>query len=183
MTNIVNWDYYHENLKHEYLFQPFGLFISKFQFLWTKIIQQKGFETYQERFSCILTRIGLYFMPTFVDKSISHSSEFDEIIHTFSEQLVNLGINWASLFIYFIIFMALACTNCFGIILFPKGWKETKKIYPQFSEGMQSNQRNGSSSDLNQLLDEENEMLPVLNDYFQRDDSNPLVGPNLADIS
>ncbi|CAI2377788.1 unnamed protein product [Moneuplotes crassus] len=52
----------------------------------TKIIHDKGKDAFDAKSRCIRMRIGQFFMPTFKGNDTSDCSEFDEIIHSFSEQ-------------------------------------------------------------------------------------------------
>ncbi|CAI2378443.1 unnamed protein product [Moneuplotes crassus] len=67
----------------------FTVYIKKEFGIITKIIEDKGLEIFTQNSDCIRMRIGQYYMQTFVGGNTSECSEFDQIIHSFSEQKVD----------------------------------------------------------------------------------------------
>ncbi|CAI2378126.1 unnamed protein product [Moneuplotes crassus] len=57
----------------------------------TKIIHGKGKDAFDDKSQCIRMRVGQFFMPTFKGNDTSNCTEFDEIIHSFSEQSEDFG--------------------------------------------------------------------------------------------
>ncbi|CAI2375456.1 unnamed protein product [Moneuplotes crassus] len=135
---ITELEYGYQALNYAYLKKEFGII--------TKIINVKGLETYQEKSHCIRMRIGQHFMPTFKGNDTSHCSEFDEIIHSFSERPVDPPIDWSPLFINLMIFAALIVAIYAGCKFVLKEWKKTEKLYAHRQGRMHLNQRNRRSS-------------------------------------
>ncbi|CAI2376415.1 unnamed protein product [Moneuplotes crassus] len=148
----------------------------------TKIIEDKGFETFTQNSTCIRMRIGKYFMPTFEGNDTSDCSEIDGIIRNFSEQPVDPRIDCLLFFRTLIVFIALVCANYFCFPLLSEEWEKSKILYSQPLVEMLSDRRNASSSNFSQLSEEENQIISESNSFsYEEEDS--LVGPNPADIS
>ncbi|CAI2375188.1 unnamed protein product [Moneuplotes crassus] len=119
-----------------------------------KIIQNESFDTYQERSDCIRMRIGQYFMPTFIGNDTSDCSKFDEIIKSFSEQPVDLGESWHSLFIRLTILKALVGGNYICYTLALQEWRRYHTLRDISSSQNSNEQFKTPSPSLNQRYEE-----------------------------
>ncbi|CAI2372896.1 unnamed protein product [Moneuplotes crassus] len=135
-------EYGYQELVGKYIKKEFGVF--------NKIIATEGINNLRKKSDCIRMRIGQYFMPTFVGNDTSNCSKYDEIIHSFSDQPVDPGIDWTSLCVKLTITLALAFLNylCFKLIL--QEWEKTQELYQLQFNGIPLSQiEKGALSDEN----------------------------------
>ncbi|CAI2376168.1 unnamed protein product [Moneuplotes crassus] len=125
---ITELDYWYKEFIAKYAKKELGVI--------NKIIATEGLAIYIEKSDCIRMRIGQYFMPTFVGNDTSNCSEYDQIIHSFSEQPVDPGIDWTSLCVKLTITLALAVMNYLCLELVLQEWKKTQELYQPQSNGI-----------------------------------------------
>ncbi|CAI2377979.1 unnamed protein product [Moneuplotes crassus] len=114
---VTEMEYGFETLKNLYAKKHSGVVI--------KIINDKGKGAFDDKSQCIRMRIGQFFMPTFKGNDTSNCSEFDEIIHSFSEQSEDFWRDFGPLIFKLLTLVAL-------ILLIRKSFKLAKQEWSMY---------------------------------------------------
>ncbi|CAI2369084.1 unnamed protein product [Moneuplotes crassus] len=126
----------------------FALYLKKELCIITKIIEDKGIETFTQSSDCIRMRIGQYYMQTFVGGNTSECSEFDQIIQSFSEQQVDETRNFFYLgfLILAIIFLCFLNKLIFKLIVQEYGTYKGLKSFAKKNSSSSSARYNSNDS-------------------------------------